>query len=104
MALIHLTSENFDSVINSEKPVMVDFWAQWCGPCRMFGPTVDALANEVGDTAVVCKLDVDEAPEIAERYSITAVPTVLFFKKGKQVDACGMSSKDVLKTKLAKMV
>ena len=99
MALIHLTAENFDKVINSDKPVLVDFWATWCGPCKMFGPTVEALANEVGDTAVVCKLDVDQAPEIAERYGISAVPTVLFFKKGKKLDnkSIGMTSKEELK-------
>ncbi len=100
MAVIHLTSENFDSTINSTKPVMVDFWAQWCGPCRMFGPTVEELANEVGDEALICKLDVDEAPEIAERFSISAVPTVLFFKNGKPVAASGMMSTDALKAKL----
>ena len=97
MALIHLTAENFDKVINSDKPVLVDFWATWCGPCRMFGPTVNALANEVGDTAVVCKLDVDQAPEIAERYGVNAVPTVLFFKRGERIKACGMTSKEELK-------
>ena len=103
MAVIHLTSENFDNVINSSKPVMVDFWAQWCGPCRMFGPTVEALANEVGDNAIICKLDVDEAPEIAERFSISAVPTVIFFKSGKPIAKSGMQTLDTLKAKLKEL-
>ena len=100
MAVIHLTSENFDSVINSDKPVLVDFWAPWCGPCKMLGPTIDALANEVGDSAVICKLDVDQAPDVAQRYSVNAVPTILFFKRGERVAVCGMTSKDDLKARL----
>ena len=71
MSVKHLTSQDFDSTINSDKPVLVDFWATWCGPCRMLGPTIDALANEVGDSALVCKLDVDQSPEIAERFGIS---------------------------------
>ena len=70
MSVKHLTSQDFDSTINSDKPVLVDFWATWCGPCRMLGPTIDALANEVGDSALVCKLDVDQSPEIAEMEKI----------------------------------
>ena len=100
MALIHLTSENFDRVINTTKPVLVDFWAPWCGPCKMLGPTIDALAEEIGDSAVICKLDVDVAPDIAQRFSVNAVPTILFFKNGERVGACGMTSKDDLKARL----
>ncbi len=103
MALIHLTSDNFESVVNSSKPVLVDFWAPWCGPCRMLGPTIDALAEEVGDSAVICKLDVDQAPEIAQRFSVNAVPTILFFKNGERVGVCGMTSKDELKARLKQL-
>ncbi len=100
MSVKHLTSQDFDSTINSDKPVLVDFWATWCGPCRMLGPTIDALANEVGDSALVCKLDVDQSPEIAERFGINAVPTILFFKKGKMVGMSGMATKDALLARL----
>ena len=100
MSVIHLNSENFDSVVNSDKPVMVDFWAPWCGPCRMLGPTIEAVAKEVGNKAVVCKVDVDENPELAQRFSITAIPTIVFFKKGKHTSITGMTSKDALIAKL----
>ena len=100
MAVIHLNSDNFETTINSNKPVLVDFFATWCGPCKMLAPTIDALANEVGNSALVCKLDVDQAPEIAEQYGINAVPTIIFFKNGEKVGISGMASKDVLKTKL----
>ncbi len=103
MSVIHLNSENFEKTINSDKPVLVDFWATWCNPCRMFGPTIDALAKEVGNEALVCKLDVDQSPEIAQQYSVNAVPTVIFFKNGRRVGACGMSSKDALKAKLREL-
>ena len=100
MATIHLNSDNFDSVVNSDKPVLVDFFATWCGPCKMLAPTIEALANDVGNSAFVCKLDVDEAPEIAEKFGINAVPTIIFFKNGQKVGISGMASKDVLKAKL----
>ena len=101
--VLKLNSSNFDATISGDKPVMVDFWATWCGPCRMFGPTVDALAEEVGNDAVIGKLDVDEAPEIAAKYGINAVPTVIFFKKGQQVRVSGMASKEALKAKLKEL-
>lgn len=101
--VLKLNSSNFDAAISGDKPVMVDFWATWCGPCRMFGPTVDALAEEVGNDAVIGKLDVDEAPEIAAKYGINAVPTVIFFKKGQQVGVSGMASKEALKAKLKEL-
>ena len=101
--VLKLNSSNFDATISGDKPVMVDFWATWCGPCRMFGPTVDALAEEVGNDAVIGKLDVDEAPEIAAKYGINAVPTVIFFKKGQQVGVSGMASKEALKATLKEL-
>ena len=75
--------ENFNEVVlQSEKPVPVDFWAQWCGPCRTLAPVVDALAQQYGDKARIVKIDVDKSPMIVERFRIQAVPTLIFFRQG----------------------
>jgi len=77
------TDANFESeVLSSERPVLVDFWAEWCMPCRMLSPTIDALAGEMGETAKVGKLDTDANRETAVKYQISAIPTVLIFKGG----------------------
>ncbi len=81
MTIIELNVDNFKQVISSDKPVLVDFWAVWCGPCRMLSPVVDEIANEDGNY-IVAKVNVDEAPEIAREYSISAIPTLLVFKNG----------------------
>jgi thioredoxin len=83
---VTLTPQNFDSVVlNTHKTVVVDFWAQWCAPCRLLAPTVERLAEERPDL-VVGKLNVDEAQEIAARYGISSIPTVLVFRKGALVE------------------
>jgi thioredoxin 1 len=81
MKVLELNNENFKQTISSELPVLVDFWAVWCGPCRMLSPVVDEIAEE-GGNFVIAKVNVDENPEIARQYAISAIPTLLVFKNG----------------------
>lgn len=103
---LELTDANFEeNVLNSDKPALVDFWAVWCGPCRMVGPIVEEIANEYGDKAVIGKVDVDNNPEIAQKYGIRNIPTILFIKNGEVVDKqVGASPKAALTEKLDAML
>lgn len=84
---LELTDQNFDEVVlHSDKPVIVDFWAEWCGPCRMVGPIVEEIGNDYIDKAVVAKLAVDSNPNVTRKYGIRNIPTVLFFKNGEIAD------------------
>ncbi|HUP46188.1 MAG TPA: thioredoxin [Thermoanaerobaculia bacterium] len=86
-AVQHVTDADFDkSVLKSGKPALVDFWAPWCGPCRIIGPIVEELAPSYQGRAVIAKMNVDDNPEIAQRYGITSIPTLMIFKDGKLVD------------------
>lgn len=85
--LITITTDNFESeVLKAEQPVMVDFWATWCGPCKMVSPLIDELADEFAGRAKVGKINVDEQMELAERYKVMTIPTVMIFKGGEIVD------------------
>ena len=84
---IKITAENFESVVlNSEKPVLLDFWATWCGPCKMIAPVLEEISEEYGDKIVVAKLDVDEVPAIAGKYNVMSIPTLVVFEDGKEVN------------------
>ena len=85
MAII-ATNTSFDSLLESEKLIIVDFWATWCGPCRMLSPLLDEVEGEMSDKVTVVKVNVDDADEIAMRYRIMSIPTLLFFKNGQVVD------------------
>lgn len=94
MAALHLTKDTFDQeVLKSDKPVLVDFWAAWCGPCQMLLPVIEELAGE--DTgAKICKVNVDEEPELAQRFRVMTIPTLLVFKNGELVEtAVGVKPK-----------
>lgn len=104
--VLAFTDANFETeVLKSEQPVLVDFWAPWCGPCKMLAPTIDALANEYAGKIRVGKLNTDDNPNTASSYSISGIPTVLVFKGGELVDKIvGLASKDKLASSLNKQL
>ncbi|PJA08054.1 MAG: thioredoxin [Flavobacteriales bacterium CG_4_10_14_0_2_um_filter_32_8] len=99
---LELTDANFEEkVIKSGKPALIDFWAVWCGPCRMVGPIVEEIAKEYDGKAIIGKVDVDNNPQIAQKYGIRNIPTILFIKGGEVVDKqVGASPKATLTGKL----
>ncbi len=103
---IILTEDNFErEVLKSEQPVLVDFWADWCAPCHQIAPAIEELAHEFDGSATIAKLNIDEEPELARRYGIRSIPSLLFFRSGGAVDRiAGIQPKRVLSDKLAELV
>jgi thioredoxin 1 len=104
--IVELTNANWDAeVTNYKGTVMVDFWAVWCGPCRMIAPTVEELAKEYAGKAKVGKLNTDENPDVASKFKIMGIPTVIFFKDGQKIDQIvGAVPKAQLKSKLDSLI
>ncbi len=102
MALIHLTDNNFKKeVLESDLPVLVDFWAPWCGPCKMLSPLVEESAKEFDKKLKVAKVNVDESPQAATKYGVMSIPTLIFFKRGKIMNqVVGALSRQELKKKI----
>ncbi|MBO4660749.1 MAG: thioredoxin [Prevotella sp.] len=97
---VKVTSENFESLINGDMPVVIDFWATWCGPCRMIGPVISELAKDYDGKIIVGKCDVDEEEDIAGQMGIRNIPTIMFFKGGQMVDKfIGAGTKSALDEK-----
>ena len=98
MATIKISDDTFENeVITKGKPIIVDFWAEWCGPCKQIGPILEDLSDEYKEKITIGKLDVDENPEIASKYQIRGIPTMMLFNNGKLIDTkVGMSSKNDL--------
>lgn len=96
MSEIIITSENFDrTVMQSEKTVLIDFWAGWCGPCRMLAPIIDEIAEEYADTVTVGKINVDEQPQLASAFGVESIPTLIAFKNGVPLGALvGLQTKE----------
>ena len=97
MSVLHITKENFENeVLKSDRPVLVDFWASWCGPCRMVSPIIDEIAEETTDKKV-CKINVDEQPELAQAFGVMSIPTLVVMKDGEVVgQSVGVKSKEAI--------
>lgn len=100
-----ITKENFQEIISSEQLVVIDFWAEWCGPCRMIAPIIDELATEYEGRVVIAKCDVEECEEAVAKFGVRNIPTVVFVKGGEVVDKnVGAASKEVFKAKIEKLL
>ena len=100
-----ITNQNFNEIISQGKPVLVDFWATWCGPCKRLGPIIEEIAAEYDGKAIVGKCDIEENDDLTEKFGIMNVPTVVFLKDGKEVDrVVGLAMKNVYQEKLNALI
>ncbi|AZS17146.1 thioredoxin [Paenibacillus motobuensis] len=103
MAIVNVSDQSFNSEVESTGTVLVDFWAPWCGPCKMIAPILEELSGDLGDSVKIAKVNVDENPESASRFGVMSIPTLILFKDGQPVDkVVGLNSKDALKNMIAK--
>ncbi|OAZ46658.1 thioredoxin [Paenibacillus polymyxa] len=103
MAIVNVSDQSFNAEVEGTGTVLVDFWAPWCGPCKMIAPILEDLSTEVGDSVKIAKVNVDENPESASRFGVMSIPTLIVFKDGQPVDkVVGLNSKETLKSMLTK--
>lgn len=102
MSVMHITKENFtQEVLHASTPVLIDFWAPWCGPCRMLAPLIDQLAEELKDSTKVAKIDVDAQPELASLFGVASIPTLIVMQGGKVIDqSVGLKAKQQIRQML----
>jgi len=98
---LEITNQNFDEITSQDKPVVIDFWATWCGPCKRLGPIIEEIAAEYDGKAIVGKCDIEENDDLTEKFGIMNVPTVVFLKNGKEVDrVVGLAMKNIYQDKI----
>ena len=85
MSVLSLNEKKFEEVIKTDKPVLIDFWASWCGPCRMMSPVIDEISEEMGEKVKVCKINIDEEKNLAVKFNVMSIPTFIVLKEGKEV-------------------
>ena len=103
--VVLLNDDNFESFLSKDKPILIDFWAEWCGPCKMLNPVIEELSDDFADTAIIAKVNVDDAPTIASNYGVRSIPCLLFFKDGEvKEQRVGAVSKDEIASVLNNLI